>query len=251
MASVDFEAIRQKWDASAEGEERWSQSPSVNRELRWRLLEPHLQNVRTILDVGGATGAFSIPLARRGFDVTHVDLSPAMLALARRKAEGLANIRFVEGNAIDLGAFADRSFDVVLNMDGPISASGPHAEDVLRETCRVAKRTVMVSAAHRAWVDVSARRDGKKRDGLRAFTAAELRTRLEENGFFVHRAAGIGTLAHLCGDAYVDALFEAADPDAIAAFLNACEAFDRDLAPDGPGTNDDTGLVAVAARLAP
>ena len=47
-----------------------------------------------------------------------------MLDIARQRAEGLSNIRFVEGNAVDLAMFQDRAFDLVLNMDGAISFCG-------------------------------------------------------------------------------------------------------------------------------
>ena len=80
---VDFERERRWWDAKAPKEERDRADEAINRALRWRELERQLDGVRTILDVGGGTGAFSIPLARRGFEVTHLDLSPAMLALAQ------------------------------------------------------------------------------------------------------------------------------------------------------------------------
>jgi 2-polyprenyl-3-methyl-5-hydroxy-6-metoxy-1,4-benzoquinol methylase len=46
----------------------------------------YLAGLRPVLDVGADTGDFSIPLAQRGFAVTHVDFSPAMLTLARREA---------------------------------------------------------------------------------------------------------------------------------------------------------------------
>lgn len=36
-----------------------------------------------LCSLGGGTGAFTIPLAERGLRVTHLDLSPAMLNLAR------------------------------------------------------------------------------------------------------------------------------------------------------------------------
>lgn len=69
----------------------------INRELRWREIEKHLSaGINTILDVGGATGAFSIPLAERGFKVVHFDLADEMIAIAKRKAEEkrLKNITF-------------------------------------------------------------------------------------------------------------------------------------------------------------
>lgn len=45
--------------------------------------------VRSALDAGCGTGRVAIELARRGLDVAGVDLDPAMLAAARRKAPHL------------------------------------------------------------------------------------------------------------------------------------------------------------------
>jgi len=83
---VDFGREREWWDAKAPKEEQDHLDEAINRALRWREIERHLEGVRTILEIGAATGAFSIPLARRGFSVTHLDFSPAMLGVARRKA---------------------------------------------------------------------------------------------------------------------------------------------------------------------
>lgn len=54
----------------------------------------------SILDVGCGTGRHSIELARRGFRVTGIDLSPGMLAQARAKAL-LADVRieFIQADA--------------------------------------------------------------------------------------------------------------------------------------------------------
>jgi hypothetical protein len=138
---------------------------------------------------------------------------------------------------------------LVLNMDGPLSGSGPESERVLRESCRVTRGRLVVSAAHKAWVAASRRRDGKSRDGVRAFTASELRRFLENNGMHVERASGMGSLAHLCGNAYVDTLVASGDAAAFEAFVDECEHFDRHISPDGPGSNDDTGLFAIARRI--
>ena len=42
-----------------------------------------------VLDLGCGTGNIAIPLARRGFEVVGLDASPAMLAVARRKAPAM------------------------------------------------------------------------------------------------------------------------------------------------------------------
>jgi ubiquinone/menaquinone biosynthesis C-methylase UbiE len=55
----------------------------------------------TVVDVGGGTGGFAVPIAQAGHDVTVVDASPdALAALARRAAEaGVAErIRGVQGD---------------------------------------------------------------------------------------------------------------------------------------------------------
>lgn len=58
-----------------------------------------------IVDVGGGTGGFAVPLARAGHDVTVIDASPdALAALTRRAAEaGVSDrVRAVQGDADSL-----------------------------------------------------------------------------------------------------------------------------------------------------
>jgi ubiquinone/menaquinone biosynthesis C-methylase UbiE len=150
MPKVDFDREKQWWDAKSPQEELDRADECINRALRWREIERHLEGVSTILDVGGGTGAFSIPLAGRGFRVTHLDLSSAMLEAARLKAQGVRGIRFLEGNAADLSQFPDRSFDLVLNMDGAISFCGSRAGEAIKESCRVCRRKLIVTVSHRA-----------------------------------------------------------------------------------------------------
>lgn len=54
-----------------------------------------------ILELGCGTGRVTIPLARKGFAVTGLDLSPHMLRIARQKVAAIPtrlNIRFVHGS---------------------------------------------------------------------------------------------------------------------------------------------------------
>jgi SAM-dependent methyltransferase len=76
------------------------------------------RQVRSILDLGCGTGGHALILARRGYQVTGVDRSPAMVAKARRKAdqEDWAGIppRFAVGDlrTVRLGA----QFDAAIMM---------------------------------------------------------------------------------------------------------------------------------------
>ena len=89
--------------------------------LTWVALEQYLPPTPArILDCGGGPGRYAIELARRGYEVTLFDLSPANLELARQKADenGLRLAGYECGSALDLSRFPAESFDVVLVM-GP------------------------------------------------------------------------------------------------------------------------------------
>ena len=83
-----------------------------------RELERHADRELTVLDVGGGTGGFAVPLAEAGHTVTVVDASPdALAALTRRAADaGVADrIRAVQGDGDALaGLVAPDSVDLIL-----------------------------------------------------------------------------------------------------------------------------------------
>ncbi|MFV2019786.1 methyltransferase domain-containing protein [Micromonospora sp. LOL_023] len=88
----------------------------------WSVLRQELARHRdrplTVVDVGGGTGGFAVPLAEAGHQVTVVDASPdALAALTRRAAEaGVAEqITAVQGDGDALGELiAPASIDLVL-----------------------------------------------------------------------------------------------------------------------------------------
>jgi SAM-dependent methyltransferase len=95
----------------------------------------HVRPGEMVLDVACGTGNATIPAARAGADVTGLDLTPQLLAVAARRADeaGVA-ITWVEGDAEDL-PFDDGSFDVVLSSFGCMFA--PRHEVVVDELVRV------------------------------------------------------------------------------------------------------------------
>lgn len=94
-----------------------------------------------ILDVGTGPGHLAIEIARRapGLEVVGVDISSAMVGIARRKAqrEGLSErLHFGEGDAASL-PFGDEYFDFVLSTLSLHHWARPR--EALREVCRVLK----------------------------------------------------------------------------------------------------------------
>lgn len=282
--NVNFEREKEWWDAKAPKEEQDLADEEVNRALRWREIERHLDGVKTILDVGAGTGAFSIPLARRGFSVAHLDFSPEMLKIAKRKAQGINCISFIKGNATDLSGFWDSSFDLVLNLDGAISFCGSEAEKAILESCRVCRKKLIITVSHRAltvplWTTTILEQTGRFLPAVyamlnegewhqeqfpenaalikgqttqdyfgafKAFLPGELKKILERAGMKVLRLGGLGSLASLCGKETVQKVL--GDQTLLQEFLDLCERFDKEVLPDGPGTRQRAGLIAVAER---
>jgi tRNA (mo5U34)-methyltransferase len=88
---------------------------------KWRRLAPHLPTDLTgwrVLDIGCNAGYYSVELARRGAQVTGIDIDPRYLAQARWVAHQLAleeRVEFRRMQVYDL-AHSDESYDLVLFM---------------------------------------------------------------------------------------------------------------------------------------
>ena len=72
-----------------------------------------------ILEVGAGTGRYSVTLAKEGCRVTAVELIEHNLELLRAKLDGSEPIVTMQGNALDLSALADDSFDLTMLL-GPM-----------------------------------------------------------------------------------------------------------------------------------
>lgn len=92
-----------------------------------------------VLDLGCGDGTTALPAARLGADVLGVDIASNLVDAGNRRAqaEGLTNIRFQEGDATNLSALADRSFDLVVSIFGAMFAPKPF--DVAKEMVRVTR----------------------------------------------------------------------------------------------------------------
>ncbi len=119
--------------------------------LQRKLLE-NLEGIETVFDGGAGCGRFSILLAKQGCRVTHFDISRPMIDKARElaaEAGVLDRITFVQGALEDLSACTDRSFDLVISFDAPVSYTWPNQERVIAELTRIARKRVMLSVSSR------------------------------------------------------------------------------------------------------
>ena len=98
---------------------------------------PQDRNLR-VLDVGCGAGFFSVLLAKEGYQVTGVDLTPDMIENARiLAAEEKTACDFLVMDAENL-SFADESFDVVISRN--LTWTLPDVKSAYREWVRVLKK---------------------------------------------------------------------------------------------------------------
>ena len=112
----------------------------------------NLDGIETVFDGGAGCGRFSILLAKHGLKVTHFDISRPMIDKAKELAEKegvLDRITFVQGALEDLSAYADKSFDLVMSFDSPISYTYPNQENTISELVRLARKRIMISVSGR------------------------------------------------------------------------------------------------------
>lgn len=90
--------------------------PGTRQEVDFLERELRLKPEDRLLDLGCGAGRHAIELAKRGYDVTGVDISPFMLAEARKRAaEAGVEVTFVQLNLSDLGsALRGTSFDAAI-----------------------------------------------------------------------------------------------------------------------------------------
>jgi SAM-dependent methyltransferase len=178
---------------------------------------------RTLLDVGCGSG--DVPLAivldarRRGEQLvaTLLDRSPEMLAIARGRAAGEPNVRFVPGDGMSL-PFADAAFDVVTCNLALHHFEPAAARQLLRELRRVARITPLVCDLRRSrvafvaawvWSRAASRNRLTRHDAplsvRRAYTPREARSLARCAGWRAPRVAAQPFFRMLLADAWTGA----------------------------------------------
>jgi len=112
-------------------------------------LRKHLPAKGLILDAGGGPGRYTVELARLGYDVVLLDITPRMLEIAagRIREAGVEDCvkQVLEGSIEDLSC----SFDAVLCLGGPLShlVHEDRRLNAVKELIRVARPDAPVFAS--------------------------------------------------------------------------------------------------------
>lgn len=114
-----------------------------------RYIEKYAKENDRILEIGAGTGRYSHALARQGYRVDAVELVEHNIDIFKSKTTEGERISVMQGNALDLSAFADDTYDITLLL-GPMYHlySQEDQKKALSEAIRVTKAGGVVFVAY-------------------------------------------------------------------------------------------------------
>jgi len=114
-----------------------------------RYIEKYLRPGMRILEIGAATGRYSHALAQRGYRVDAVELIEHNIEIFRQNTLENEPVTITQGNATDLRAFKDNTYDITLLL-GPMYHLFTEEDKLkaLSEAIRVTKRGGLVYVAY-------------------------------------------------------------------------------------------------------
>jgi cyclopropane fatty-acyl-phospholipid synthase-like methyltransferase len=136
------------------------------------LLDAHalLAQGARVLDLGCGIGRMELALSSRVARIEGIDLSPRMIAVARRRCAALDNVALHLGDGRDLSSFGARSFELVLAVDSfpyVVSAGAALVDVMFAEAARV-----LTPGGHFALLNYSYRDDlARDRDDVAVLSA--------------------------------------------------------------------------------
>lgn len=149
---TDFDRIREYYKNFDEDNRLINDnSGKLEYAMTMKNLKKYLPQNGVILDLGGATGVYTFPLAKEGYKMYLADLSPNLIKQAKDKVlkENLNNLITCNVvNAIDLSLYDNEQFDAVL-LFGPLYhlLDEKEREQCVKEVNRVLKKDGKVFAS--------------------------------------------------------------------------------------------------------
>lgn len=111
-------------------------------------IDRYLKKDIKILEIGAATGRYSIKLAEEGYDITSVELIKYNLDILNSKIKDNMKIKTYLGNAIDLSMLSDEKYDLVLCLGPLYHLQKDDMKKCIYEALRVAKKGAILFFAY-------------------------------------------------------------------------------------------------------
>lgn len=102
-----------------------------------------------VLEIGAGTGRYALALAGEDYEVDAVELVEHNIEVFRAKMTDKNRVRLLQGNAMDLSAYADETFDITLSL-GPMYHlfDEKSKKKALEEAIRITKKGGMIFVAY-------------------------------------------------------------------------------------------------------
>lgn len=115
----ETERVNRTYDIFNEDARLQSKAARVEFLTNVRMIGRYLKPGAKILDAGAGAGEYSLHFARAGYRVSALELADANVRAFREKLRPEDGVELVQGNALDLSAWEDDTFDGVL-IFGPL-----------------------------------------------------------------------------------------------------------------------------------
>ena len=114
-----------------------------------RYIGKYIKPADRVLEGGAGTGRYSHALARQGYTVDAVELIGHNIDVFQNNTQPGENISITQGNALDLSAFSDNTYDITLLL-GPLYHlyTKEDKRQALREAIRVTRPGGVIFAAY-------------------------------------------------------------------------------------------------------
>lgn len=106
-----------------------------------KYINKFLKKGMRVLEVGAATGRYSLTIAEKGFQVDAIELIQHNIDIFKSKLKGKCTIDIRQGNAMDLSYYNDETFDITLVL-GPLYHlfNDDDKKQAISEAIRVTKK---------------------------------------------------------------------------------------------------------------
>lgn len=113
-----------------------------------KYIEKYLKPGDKILDIGAGAGEYSIYFANKGYEVDALELSDRNIEDFKAKINPAMMLTLTQGNALDLSAYEEEAYDVVLLM-GPLYhlQEDQDKKQAIAEAKRVCKKDGVIAFA--------------------------------------------------------------------------------------------------------